>query len=111
MVIVCVHMALGDEKTDNTHDFFYLNKLEIAERMYKICLFVIVLGLGAPMVSWRVFVQEKVTVRATHTPQTCQAHATISIQSKLAPVFQNLYPVDKTIQSWFTVYLTFICCQ
>ena len=54
-------MALGNEKTDNTHDFFYLNKLEIAERMYKICLFVIVLGFGAPMVSWRVFVQEKVT--------------------------------------------------
>ena len=61
MVIVCVHMALGNEKPDNTHDFFYLNKLEIAERMYKICLFVIVLGFGAPMVSWRVFVQEKVT--------------------------------------------------
>ena len=51
-------MALGDDKTDNTqYFFFYLNKLEIAERMYKICLFVIVLGLGAPMVSLRVFVQ------------------------------------------------------
>ena len=61
-------MALGDDKTDNTQDFFYLNKLEIAERMYKICIFVIVLGLGAPMVSLRVFVQEKATVRTTrHT--------------------------------------------
>ena len=56
-VIVSLHMALGDDKTDNTQDFFYLNKLEIAERMYKICIFVIVLGLGAPMVSLRVFVQ------------------------------------------------------
>ena len=54
MAIACVHMALDD---DDTEDFFYLNKLEIAERMCKICIFVIVLGLGAPMVSLRVFVQ------------------------------------------------------
>ena len=79
--------------------------------MNKFCLFVIVLGLGAPMVSLRVFVQEKVTVRKPlNTPQTCQAHLTIS--NYLAPVFQNLYPVDKAIQSWFTIYLvTFIRCQ
>ena len=58
--------------------------------MYKICLFVIALGLGASMVSLRVFVQEKVIVRSTRTLQTCQAHMTIS--EYLATVFQNLYP-------------------
>ena len=42
-------------------------------------------------------------------PPTRLAHLTIS--EYLAPGFQNLYPVDKAIQSWFTVCLTFIRCQ
>ena len=103
MVTVSLHMALGGDKTDNTQDFFYLNKLEIAERMYKICIFVIVLGLGAPMVSLHVLVQERVTVRTTRH--------TSDLPEYLAHVSQNPYPVDKAIPSWFTVYLTFIRCR
>ena len=88
MAIACVHMALDD---DDTEDFFYLNKLEIVERMCKICIFVIVLGLGAPMVSLHVLVQEKIIRTTRHTSD---------LPEWLAHVSQNLYPVDKAIQSF-----------
>ena len=111
MVIVWLHMALDDNKQIIRKNFLSLNKLEIAVRMYKICLLVIVLGFGAPMVSLRVFVQEKVTVRTTRHTSDLPGPCHLMISEYLAPVFQNLYPVDKAIQSWFTVCLTFIRCQ
>ena len=65
--------------------------------MYKICLFVIVLGLGAPMVSLRVFVQEEVIVRTTRHTSDLPGPCHLMISEYLAPVFQNLYPVDNSV--------------
>ena len=66
MVIVCLHMALDDDKQIIRKNFLSLKKLEIAMRMYKVCLLVIVLGFGVPMVSLQVFVQCYSQEHSTH---------------------------------------------
>ena len=73
-------MALGDEKTDNTHDFFLpqqaRNRREDVQNLsIRDCA-----GFWGTYGKLACFCSREgyVTVRATHKPQTCQAHATIS---------------------------------